>query len=44
MALRPVFEHVKGLLLHRSPLPSVDVDLYTLLPEEQTQNSLTKKN
>lgn len=43
MALRPDFEHVCGLLLHRSPLPFVDTALSELLAEEQTQFSLTKK-
>eukprot|EP00268_Persea_americana_P021149 TRINITY_DN21147_c0_g1_i10.p1 TRINITY_DN21147_c0_g1~~TRINITY_DN21147_c0_g1_i10.p1 ORF type:complete len:158 (+),score=24.20 TRINITY_DN21147_c0_g1_i10:183-656(+) len=43
MALRPDFEHVRGLLLHRSPLPFVDMALSELLAEEQTQFSLTKK-
>lgn len=43
MALRIDFEHVRGLLLHRSPLPSVDAALSELLAEEQTQCSLTKK-
>ena len=41
MALRPDFEHVNGLLLHRSPLPFVDMTLSELVAEEQTQLSLT---
>lgn len=43
MALRSDFEHVQGLLLHRSPLPSVDAALSELLVEEQTQSSLNRK-
>ena len=43
MARRSDFEHVRGLLLHRSLLPSVDVALSELLVEEQTQTSLSKK-
>ena len=36
MALRPDFEHVRGQLLHPSPLPFVDTALSELLAEEQT--------
>lgn len=43
MALRSDFEHVMGLLLHRSPLPTVDAALSELLAEEQTQCSLNTK-
>lgn len=38
MTLLSEFEHVCGLLLHRSPLPSVDS------ASSETQNSLHKKN
>ena len=43
MALRSNFDHVRGLLLHRSPLPAVDMALSKLLADEQTQSSLTRK-
>ena len=43
MALLPDFEHVRGQLLYRSPLPFVDTALSELLAEEQTQLSLTRK-
>lgn len=33
-ALRSHFEHIRGMLLHRSPLPTVDVALSELLAEE----------
>ena len=43
MALHPNFEHVRGLLLHRSPQPFVYAALSELLAEEQTQLSLSRK-
>eukprot|EP00268_Persea_americana_P021155 TRINITY_DN21147_c0_g2_i1.p1 TRINITY_DN21147_c0_g2~~TRINITY_DN21147_c0_g2_i1.p1 ORF type:complete len:110 (+),score=15.03 TRINITY_DN21147_c0_g2_i1:1-330(+) len=42
-ALRPDFKHVRGQLLHWSPLPFVDTTPLELLAEEQTQLSLTRK-
>lgn len=43
MALRHAFEHVRGLLSHRSPLPFVDAALLELMAKDQTQLSLTRK-
>lgn len=34
MALRPEFEQLRGSLLHRSPLPTVDAALAELITEE----------
>eukprot|EP00268_Persea_americana_P061956 TRINITY_DN7898_c1_g1_i12.p1 TRINITY_DN7898_c1_g1~~TRINITY_DN7898_c1_g1_i12.p1 ORF type:complete len:419 (+),score=52.49 TRINITY_DN7898_c1_g1_i12:979-2235(+) len=43
MARRSDFEHARGLLLHRSPLPTVDDGRSELLAEEQTWRSLNRK-
>ena len=43
MALRPEYEHVRSMLLHPSPPPSVDMALSELLSGEQTQSSLSTK-
>lgn len=43
MALRSNFEHIRGLLVHGSPLPTVDAVLSELLSKEQTQNYLHKR-
>lgn len=41
-ALRPEYELVRSMHLHWSPLPSVDITLSELLPEEYTQSSPTR--
>ncbi len=40
MALRPEFEQLRGSLLHRSPLPTVDAALAELITEETRLASL----
>ncbi|CDP22048.1 unnamed protein product [Coffea canephora] len=39
MALRPEFEQLRGSLLHRSPLPTVDAALAELITEETRLDS-----